>query len=254
MTATPPPRIPGTVTRAIARMLDEVIDRARVPPEQVVAEAVNHGLPVSGRSAREQLASLRWCAPTALDPLARQYVMSSALTAGAQGFVANLGGVATLPLSVSADTIGTLATVVRATSGVMGAYGFETETEQGAAQLRVGLLAAAGVSRVTIEGTQILVVRLSRQIIQRTTVARLNAALNGQLSKRIAAGIVRDRLPRAVPVLGGVIGAGVNAGMVHAMGARARVHYRGLLVEWQRNRGVDPLIVWDVTTPVRRDG
>jgi hypothetical protein len=227
-------------------MLDEVIDRARVSPEHVVAEATTRGIPMSGVAARERLTSLRNCPPGMLDPLARQYVTSSTLAAGFQGFVANLGGVATLPLTVSADTLGMLAAAVRATSGVMGAYGFETETEHGASQLRVGLLAAAGVSRVTVEGTQILITRLSRELVQRAAQRRLNEVLTGHISRRLISGALWDRLPRAVPVVGGAIGAGVNAGMVGAMGGRARAHYRELLVEWQRNRGIVPPIVWDM--------
>ncbi|MGH8933306.1 MAG: EcsC family protein [Egibacteraceae bacterium] len=240
------PRLPGSVTRAVARMLDEVIERARVPPEHLVAEASKRGLPMAGTAVRDRLFSLRFCAPLMLDPLARQYVASSSLAAGMQGFVANLGGVATMPLSISADTLGTLAAAVRATSGVMGAYGFESETEEGAAHLRVGLLTAAGISMVTIEGTQILVTHLSRQMIRRAATERLNAALTGQISRRLAAGAFWERLPRAVPVVGGAIGASVNAGMVRAMGGRARSHYRGLLIEWQRNRGITPPVVWDI--------
>lgn len=238
--------LPGSVTRAVVRMLDEVIERARVSPEQVVAEAAKRGLPMSGTAVRDRLSSLRFCAPLMLDPLARQYVASSSMAAGLQGFVANLGGVTTMPLSVSADTVGTLAAVVRATSGVMGSYGFETETEEGAAHLRVGLLAAAGVSMVTVEGTQILVAHLSRQMLRRAAAERLQAALTGQISRRIMAGAVWQRLPRAVPVVGGAIGASVNAGIVRAMGGRARAHYRALLVEWQRNRGITPTLVWDI--------
>ncbi len=63
---------------------------------------------MSGTAVRDRLFSLRFCAPLMLDPLARQYVASSSLAAGMQGFVANLGGVATMPLSISADTLGTL--------------------------------------------------------------------------------------------------------------------------------------------------
>jgi hypothetical protein len=232
--------------RALNRVLDEIIDRAKVSPEHIVAEANKRGLPMAGTTVRDRLASLRFCDPLALDPLARQYVTSSVLAAGMQGFIANLGGIATLPLSLPADTVTTLAAVARATSGVMGAYGFETETEEGAAQLRVGLLASAAVSMVTVESTQILVSRLSSQLLERAAAERLEAALTGQISRRIIAGVVWDRLPRAVPVVSGVVGSCVNAGLVRTMGARARAHYRGLLTEWQRNRGITPHIIWDI--------
>ncbi|CAN5385578.1 hypothetical protein BH23ACT7_BH23ACT7_22440 [soil metagenome] len=236
----------GGAGRAVTRLLDELVLRARVPAADVVAEAVKRGLPLSGSTASEALASLRWCAPAALDPLARSYVSSNALAAGAQGFVANLGGAITMPVSIPADTVGMLAWMVRATSGVMGAYGFETETEHGAAQLRVGLLVASGVSKLTLEGTQVLVAHLSRQLLDRAAAERLNAYLTGQVTRRVGGGLVRGRLPRAVPVVGGAIGAGVNLTMVRAMGGRARAHYRGLLEEWQRNQGLRPPVVWDV--------
>ncbi len=240
-------RLPDSITHAVIRMLDEVIERARVPPEHVIAEASKRGLSMSGPAVRDRLSSLRFCAPLMLDPLARQYVTSGCLAAGMQGFVAGLGGGrATLPLAISADALGTLAGVVRATSGVMGAYGFETETEEGLAHLRVGLLAAAGVSMATTEGTRVLGSYLSRQLLQRAAAERLEAALTGKLSRHLAAGAFWERLPRAVPVVGGTIGAGVNAGIVALMGARARAHYRGLLIEWQRNRGITPPLVWDL--------
>jgi EcsC protein family len=244
-------RVPESVTRAISRMLEEIIDRSRVPAEHVVAEAEKRGLPMSGTKVADRLAGLRFCAPADLDPLAQQYITSSALAAGVQGFVANLGGATTLALALPADTVATLAAAVRATSGVMGAYGFETETEAGAAQLRVGLLAVAGVSMVTVEGTQVLVARLSQQLLERAAAERLEAALTGQVSRRLAAGLFWERLPRVVPVLGGVIGGGMNAGMVRAMAGRARVHYRNLLIQWQRNRGITPGVVWDpASSPV----
>lgn len=248
----PQVRVPDQVSQAIARMLDEVIDRAWVPPEHVVAEAEKRGLPMSGTRISDRLAGLRFCPPAQLDPLARQYITSSALAAGAQGFVTNFGGVATLPLALPADTVATLAAAVRATSGVMGAYGFETGTEAGATQLRVGLLAAAGVSMITVESTQVLVAQLSQQLLQRAAAERMKAILTGQISRRLAAGLLWGRLPRALPVVGGVIGGGVNAGLVHAMGARARAHYRGMLIQWQRNRGITPGVVWELAEPGHR--
>jgi hypothetical protein len=243
-------RVPGSVTRSLNQMLDEIIDRSRVPPEHIVAEATKRGLPMAGTKVSDQLASLRFCASAQLDPLAGQYITSSALAAGVQGFVANLGGAATLALSLPADTIATLAATVRATSGVMGSYGFETETEAGAAQLRVGLLVAGGVSMVTVEGTQVLVARLSQQLLERAAAKRLQAALTGQISRRLTAGFFWGRLPRAVPLAGGVIGGSVNAGLVRVMGGRARAHYRGLLIQWQRNQGFTPGVVWDLARPL----
>lgn len=202
-------------SRIVGRVLDELIERARLRPETIVDEARKHGLPVTGTQPHEQLASLRLCDPATLDPLAASFISGHLLAAGVQGFVTNVGGALTLPVAMSADVVGTLALLVRTTSGVMGSYGFESETQDGAAQLRVGLLIAAGVNRLTVGGTDLL----ARRLVQR---------LGLRFRPR--------RLARAVPLVGGAIGAGVNMGIVRTMGRRAQGHYRALLVEWQANQ------------------
>jgi len=140
--------------------------------------------------------------------------------------------------------VGSLAWMVRATSGVKGAYGFETESEEGAAQLRVGLSIAAGVNRVTVEGTQVLVTTLSRRLAERQAAAHWAHYLRGPVSRTLADRMIAGRLPRLIPVVGGVVGAGMNVAMVRTVGGRARRHYRDLLLQWQRNQGVQPPALW----------
>jgi hypothetical protein len=224
--------------RGFERMLEHLIASARIDSHKVVAEAAQRGLPVAGRDVYEQVYSLRSLPPTALDPLAASYVRSNSTIAGAQGFVAGLGGLAALPVTLPADTVGALYWIVRATSGVMSAYGFETETEEGAAQLRVGLLVALGVNAVAVEGTRVIVQQVSRQLLTTPYSQQLLVAGSRHVAKRLAVDGVRGRAVRAVPLVGGVIGGAINLGMVRAVGGRTRRHYRQLLVEWQANRGL----------------
>lgn len=224
--------------RGMERLLEHFVARARVDPRRVVAEAADRGLPVSGRDVYEQVYSLRFMPVHALDPLAAAYVRTNSLVAGAQGFVTGLGGIASLPVTVSADTAGALYWIVRATSGVMNAYGFETETEEGAAQLRVGLLVALGVNSVAIEGTRVFVQHLSRQLLSTPYSQQLLVAGGKQIARRLVSSGARGRAARAVPLVGGAVGGAINVGMVRAIGRRSSAHYRGLLLEWQTNRGL----------------
>jgi hypothetical protein len=224
--------------RATERVLEHLIATARIDARKVVGEAVQRGLPVSGHHVGEQVFSLRRLPVYALDPLAGSYVRSNSLVACAQGFVTSLGGIATLPVALSADTVGALYWIVRATSGVMNAYGFETESDEGAAQLRVGLLVALGVNSVAVEGSRVFVQQLSRQLLTTPYSQQLLVAGGRQIVRRLAAGGARGRAARAVPLVGGAIGGAVNLGMVRTIGGRTRRHYRQLLVEWQANHGL----------------
>lgn len=222
--------------RGMERLLEQLIGSARVDSRKVVAEAAERGLPVRGNDVYEQVYSLRFMPPEALDPLATSYVRSNSLVAGAQGFVTSIGGIATLPVALSADTVGALYWIVRATSGVMNAYGYETESEEGAAGLRVGLLIAMGVNSVAVEGTRVFVEQVSRQLLTTPASQQLLVAGGRQLTRRLASSGVRTKAARAVPLVGGAIGGAINLGMVRAIGHRTQRHYRQLLVEWQANQ------------------
>ncbi len=223
-------------SRGMERLLEHLIAGARLAPDSVVAEAADRGLPVRGRDVYERVFSLRFMPPERLDPLAASYVRSNSLVAGAQGFVTGFGGIATLPVALSADTVGALYWIVRATSGVMNSYGFETETAEGAAQLRVGLLVALGINSVAVEGTRVFVQHASRQLLTTPASQQLLVAGGRHMTRRLASSGVRGRAARAVPLVGGAIGGAINLGMVRTIGQRTRRHYRQLLVEWQANQ------------------
>lgn len=223
-------------TEGFEQVLERLITKARVDPARVVAEAHRRGLPTRGRGVGEHVWSLRLLPPEALDPLARSFVHRGSVGAGVQGVVTNIGGVASLPFALPADTVGALWWIVRATSGVMTAYGFESESAEGAAQLRLGLLAATGVNAVAADGTRVVVEQLSRQLLANPAAQQLITAGTRKLASRLAANSARGRLTRAVPVVGGAVGGAVNVAMVEAVGRRTRRHYRSLLVDWQQRR------------------
>lgn len=226
---------PGRLARPAARLFDELVDAARLDPHLVVAEARRRDIPVTGGTLAEQVHSLRAQPPAALDPVADRFIATSAGLAGAQGLSANLAAVIALPVALPADTLGTLALTVRAVSGAMVAYGFDTETPDGALELRRGLALAAGVSSVTVRGQ-------ARVAIEKMLDPAVGTALGGQLSTalaraagcRIGCALARSAVPRLILVAGGVAAAGINTALVHTTGRTAASHYRQQLVDWQR--------------------
>jgi hypothetical protein len=224
------------------RMLEHFLATARIDPARVVAEARRQGLPVGGDDVVSEVGSLRALPVERLDRVALGVVRTHTLVAGAQGFVTGAGGIAALPLALSADTVGALYWVVRSTSGVMNSYGFETLSEEGMAALRVGLLLAMGVGTVTVGGRRVGLERISRQVLSTPHSQQLLVAGGRQLARRLSVGAVHNRAAaRAVPLVGGAISGAINAGMVRGVSRRAAWHYRGLLADWQGRHAVPAL-------------
>lgn len=221
------PRSDGAPASAL---VERAIARARLSSDAIAAAARRKGLPADGDTAVAAVRSLRCLPPTDLDPLAASLTRPQSLAAAAQGFATSVGGLATLPLRLSTDAAFALWFAVRATSGAMGAYGFPPETAEGEALLRAGLLAATGAASGRADPLGLA----ARHVTVDPQGARLLASSARLLVRRLATATGRGQLGRAAPVIGGAVGAGVNASAVHLVARRARRHYRGLLEEWQR--------------------
>lgn len=211
-----------------ATFVERVVAEAGLSSETVAAAARRQGLAVHGDTAVAAVASLRRHDPAALDTLARRLTRPQCAAAAAQGFATSVGGLATLPLRLSADAAFGLWFTVRATSGAMGAFGFPVETPQGQALLRAGLLATADATdRADPLGAA------ARHVTVDPAGVRLAASSARQLVRRVAGHTGRGQLGRAAPLVGGVVGATVNASAVHLLTRRARLHFRALLTQWQ---------------------
>lgn len=226
-------------SRGFERLLEHFVEVARVDPARVIAEARRRGIEVTGDSVTAQLDSLRHLPVAQLDPLALAAVRAHTVVAGAQGFVTGVGGIAALPLAVSADTVGALYWVVRSTSAVMNAYGFETTSEEGLARLRVGLLLAIGVQAVTVQGTRVRLERVSRQLLSTPYSQQLLVAGGRQLVRKLSVSATGNRAAvRAVPLVGGALNCAINAGLVRGVSRRAAWHYRTQLADWQERHHI----------------
>lgn len=233
-----------TEPAAANAMVERAISSAQVPSATIAAAARRKGLRIAGDTPVAAVESLRRLPPATLDPLAASLTRPQSLAAAAQGFATSVGGITTLPLRLSADTAFALWFAVRATSGAMGAFGFPPETPQGEALLRAGLLAITGAGAGRAgggtarpgdgTGRRDPLGLAARHVTADPAGPRLLASSARLLVRRLATTTGRGQVGRAAPVVGGVVGATVNASAVHLLSRRARRHYRGLLHEWQR--------------------
>lgn len=223
--------------RAANAMVERAIAEAGLSSATIAAAAHRKGLQTHGATAEEAVASLRRLPVEALDPLAVRLTRPQCVAAAAQGFATSVGGLATLPLRLSADAAFALWFAVRATSGAMGAFGFPPETPQGQALLRAGLLTVSGAAgRGAWDGGGgggDLLGAAARHVTVDPSGTRMLASSARLLMRRLASRTGRGQLGRAAPFVGGLVGAGVNASAVQLIARRARHHYRELLTQWQ---------------------
>jgi hypothetical protein len=219
------------VVRWVEQSLDRVIEVGALPPSRILRDAEARGLDVRGRDDGARLRSLQGNDLRELDAMARSAIRTYAAYGAGQGFVTGLGGVITLPITVPTDVAAYLMWIVRVNSAVMQTYGFEAETEEGRAMLRLGLAAGLGVSKLSVLGSQVLVDALARQVLSSTTQDAVVVATAQAIARRVGLTLTKRHIAKAIPVLGGGVNAAVSGGLVYGFGRGAMEHYRGVLID-----------------------
>jgi hypothetical protein len=215
------------------RGLDQLIERARTPAESVVEEAERRGLRTRGQHPADRIRSLQGHDVDRLDELAGSLARSNAWIATGQGFVTGTPGLLAAPITVPADVTAVIALMARSCSGVMQAFGFETETEEGRAQLQLALLTGVGVKRLSVDGSQVLVRSLTERVMTASYRRAVVQSAGRPLTSRVAMSLSQRGLARAVPLVGGAVNGGVNHALVRSASQRTRRHYRELLADRQ---------------------
>ncbi len=135
--------------------------------------------------------------------------------AGATGFVTNLGGVLALPVALPANFIGTAAVQMRLIAKIAAVRGYDLQSEEVKAFVFACLLGNAAMDALKDAGVRIGA-RVAPMVLQRlnqTVMARLLARLG-------AAGAMN--LTKVVPLLGGVVGGGLDAASTRVIGRMAK--------------------------------
>jgi hypothetical protein len=160
----------------------------------------------------------------ALDALIRRHVME----ASAAGFLANLGGVLTLPISILANLGSVLYIQLRMIAGIARLRGFDVHSPQVKALAMACLSGSAALDVIKDAGIGLGTRLTSRAIahISTATLTRLNRAI-GFLLVRKAGTTGAFALSKLVPLVGGAVGGTIDGLATKAIGAAAKRVFRG---------------------------
>lgn len=209
--------------------VDEIIRHASLDPEDVLKEFDARGIRRPDGTPFLELDDVReHVTPQQAVSLSKRYVNLYAKMAAGQGFVTGLGGLFTLPATVPADAVAYVAWLARGASAVQLAHGHETRTPVGDGQLKLAMLAGAGISQVTINGTKVLVTQMAKKVATTPYAkAPIQAAVKAFAAK-LGVQVTHKTFAKAVPLLGGAINGSVQGGMVKVAGNRIVAHYQDL--------------------------
>ncbi len=145
----------------------------------------------------------------ALDHIAEETIRASMKLAAAEGAGLGLGGVFTM-----LPDLGILAAItMRMIQKLSLVYGFPYNTEEEEAELWVAAASAAGVD-------------IGRELVEKQVVSKFVPRVIQRIAARASAEIAEKWAGRLIPLVSGVIGAGLNYYFVRIWGERALGHFR----------------------------
>lgn len=144
-----------------------------------------------------------------LDHIAQETIRSSMKMAAAEGAGLGMGGL----LTVLPD-LGILAAItMRMIQKLSLIYGFPYTTEEEQAELWIAAASAAGVD-------------ITRDLVEKQVISKFVPRVIQAIASQASKEIVEKWAGRLVPVVSGIIGAGLNYYFVRVWGERALVHFR----------------------------
>lgn len=158
----------------------------------------------------------------AIDSIVRSHYKLAA----AGGFVTGVGGLLTMPVALPANVVGFYLLAARMTGAVAQIRGYDPATEQTRTALMLTLLGAdaddilqrAGV----VGGGTMGAIALNR--VPKAAAMVINKGIGFRVATRLGARTM-GRLGRAVPLAGGVIGAGLDFYLVKRIADQARKEF-----------------------------
>ena len=212
------------------------LDRAGTQDEPGVggaAQALVQRLLEVGIDGRGPFASARQVADEALgqspDPEAAVGVIAARhlRIAGASGFVTSLGGFVTLPVALPANVAGFYLLATRMTAAIAAARGYDLSQRPIRTAVLLTLVGADADDLLARAGIAAPTGRLTALATQRLPGPAL-MVVNKAVGFRILSTAGRDvfsRFGRAVPVVGGAVGAGMDAWLIHRIAEHAKEEF-----------------------------
>ncbi len=151
-------------------------------------------------------------------------IRSHTVAAGAEGFVTGLGGFVTLPVALPANVVAFYALATRMTAAIARVRGHDIDQPQVRAAVLLTLAGADADDLLAKAGVAAPVGGLTNLAAQRLPGPAAMVVKKGVFFKLVASSGkgVLSRFGRGVPVVGGVVGAGVDAVLLRRLAADAR--------------------------------
>jgi hypothetical protein len=147
--------------------------------------------------------------------------------AGAAGFVTNLGGLVTMPVTIPANLASVLLIQLRMIAAIAILRGYQPDNPR-VRTLAFLCLTGSAAADVLQELSVGLGTRLSTRLILRLsggTLAKINQAAGARLAARVGASGLLG-LGRLVPFVGGLVGGGFDALVTRGIGTAAKMTFR----------------------------
>ncbi|MFV0452576.1 MAG: EcsC family protein [Propioniciclava sp.] len=142
----------------------------------------------------------------------------------AQGFVTNLGGLATVAVALPANMAGVAVLQIRMVAAIAHLRGYDIEAARVRTALAMCLLGEEGSTRLVRTGILpgLPVVVATAPVHDRNLDTVISERLFGELAARLGGRHAGVMLARRIPLLGGGVGGALDAAHTHGIGRFAR--------------------------------
>lgn len=143
------------------------------------------------------------------------------------GFITGLGGAITLPISIPASLAGSWMVQARLCAAIAYVYGHDIEEDKVKTAIMLTIMGDAG--KEILKDISVNVAKdVSMQIIKNVTpklIKEINKAIGFRIMSKATQKTFMSGLVRFVPVIGGVVGGGVDAVTCNAVGNLAKKYF-----------------------------
>ncbi|MEU8071021.1 EcsC family protein [Micromonospora sp. NPDC048169] len=158
-----------------------------------------------------------------VDKVISRLIKESVMAAGSAGFVTGLGGFVTLPITLPANVAGALIINVRLAGAIAYLRGYDLDDPHTQAMIPLVAVGSNIQSTLSTLGAQIGV-KLTEQAIRKVSIdliRKINQKLGFMLLAKYGTKRALITLAKAVPLVGGVVGGGIDATLTAAVGRSA---------------------------------
>ena len=158
----------------------------------------------------------------------RALIRNHVALAGAQGFVTNLGGIITMPITLPANVSAAFILQIHLAAAIARVYGHDMDSEEVRTAVLLCLLGNAGAEALKQAGIQVGT-KLTFTLLKKIpidVIREINRRAGFMLIAKYRAKRSVVTLAKWVPLVGGIIGGGFDAASTAAVGSFARKLFR----------------------------